>query len=79
MRSLFLSSLQTLYDRKIPKYFLLFEAVTADRLQVFTFTSSPTQLHIFDTSPNPRGLCSLSPSCDNSVLAMPGTKVKSVL
>ena len=43
--------------------------------QVFTFTSSPTQLHIFDTSLNPRGLCSLSPSCDNSVLAMPGTKV----
>ena len=44
-------------------------------VQVFTFTSSPTQLHIFDTSLNPRGLCSLSPSCDNSVLAMPGTKV----
>jgi len=44
-------------------------------IKVFTFTSSPTQLHIFDTSLNPRGLCSLSPSCDNSVLAMPGTKV----
>ena len=46
---------------------------------MFTFTSSPTQLHIFDTSPNPRGLCSLSPSCDNSVLAMPGTKVMSAV
>ena len=46
---------------------------------MFTFTSSPTQLHIFDTSPNPRGLCSLSPSCDNSVLAMPGTKVMSTV
>ena len=43
--------------------------------QAFTFTSSPTQLHIFDTSLNPRGLCSLSPSCDNSVLATPGTEV----
>ena len=41
---------------------------------MFTFTSSPTQLHIFDTSLNPGGLCSLSPSCDNSVLAMPGTR-----
>ena len=40
-------------------------------IKVFTFTSAPTQLHIFDTSPNPSGLCSLSPSCDNSVLAMP--------
>ena len=75
MHSLFLSSQQTLYDRTIQKYFIL----TADSSQVFTFTSSPTQLHIFDTSPNPRGLCSLSPSCDNSVLAMPGTKVKSGL
>ena len=79
MRSLILSSQHTLYDRKIQKYLVFFEAVTADPSQVFTFTSSPTQLHIFDTSPNPRGLCSLSPSCDNSVLAMPGTKVKSGL
>jgi len=44
-------------------------------VKVFTFTSNPTQLHIFDTASNPRGLCSLSPSCDNSLLAMPGNKV----
>ena len=43
-------------------------------IKVFTFTTSPTQLHIFDTCQNPLGLCSLSPSCDNSVLAMPGTR-----
>ena len=43
-------------------------------VKVFTFTSSPTQLHIFDTVSNPRGLVSLSSSCDNSVLAMPATK-----
>jgi len=43
-------------------------------IKVFTFTNNPTQLHIFDTSSNPAGLCSISPSCDNSLLAMPGTK-----
>jgi len=43
-------------------------------VKVFSFTAQPTQLHIFSTSPNLTGLCSLSPSSTSSILAIPAPK-----
>ena len=45
--------------------------VLPNMIKVFTFQPAPTQLHVFDTVLNMKGLCALSPTSDKALLAFP--------
>lgn len=49
------------------------------KIHVFSFTDSPSQLHVFDTSQNPRAICCLCPSSNNSLLVFPSPTSPSVV
>lgn len=47
-------------------------------IKVFTFSQSPQQIGLFETSQNPDGLCQLCPSSNNSILVFPGKAVGNI-
>ncbi|CAG0889295.1 unnamed protein product [Cyprideis torosa] len=48
-------------------------------VKVFSFAQDPQQLHVFDTAPNPRGICALCPSGSQAILSFPSRICGSVI